>query len=517
MSELLRPTRREVLIYGATAAAMLSLGPLIEACGGSSSPTVAKGGTLKFGVGDGQAKDTFDPARVITAMPNVGGGMLYDTLLKMDVNWKLTPALASDFSFSSDLKTWTFKIRNGVQFHSGKTLSSSDVSAQFIRVLDKATGSSGRGVIGPVLDPSGITTPDASTIVFSLKVPDAFFGVKVAHYTLHIPQAGITDWINGAIGTGPFKLKSFQPGTGFQFIKNPNYWQSGKPYLDGINCVNIPDQATKAQAVLTGDVDVATDLPAATLDQFTSSTTAQLLDLQSYSPYLFDVDGSIKPYSDPRVSKAMKMLIDRKKMLDIVVHGRGLVSADTLIAPTDPFYPSDLQPFPFDPEQAKSLLASAGYATGFKDNIWTTTAYPYLDEGAAYGKQAWAAANLDMTIQSTDNDTYIAAFLVKPIVMDYGLRLHPVTMLEQYAASASGSNLSRLKDAQVDTLLTQVKSTADVSKQKQIMGELIHRYNDVSAEINPFHFSNLWPIKKRAKGIIIDPMTVIDFREATLG
>jgi peptide/nickel transport system substrate-binding protein len=213
----------------------------------------------------------------------------------------------------------------------------------------------------------------------------------------------------------------------------------------------------------------------------------------------------------------MKMLIDRKKMLDIVVHGRGLVSADTLIAPTDPFYPSDLQPFPFDPEQAKSLLASAGYATGFKDNIWTTTAYPYLDEGAAYGKQAWAAANLDMTIQSTDNDTYIAAFLVKPIVMDYGLRLHPVTMLEQYAASASGSNLSRLKDAQVDTLLTQVKSTADVSKQKQIMGELIHRYNDVSAEINPFHFSNLWPIKKRAKGIIIDPMTVIDFREATLG
>lgn len=517
MGDFLRPTRREVLKYGATAAAILSVGPLAAACSTNPSGSIKKGGTLKLGVGDGQARDTFDPARIITSMPNYAGGMLFDNLLRMDINWKLTPGLAEEFSFTSDLKTYTFKIRKGVEFHNGKTATSADVSAHFLHVLDKATGSAGRGVLSPVLDPSGISTPDPQTIVFSLKAADAFFGVKVAHYTLKIPQAGITDWINGAIGTGPFKLKSFQPGTGFQLVKNPNYWDSGKPYLDGVTCVNIPDQATKVQAVLSGDADIATDLPTASLDQISSSSTAQLLDLQSYEPFTFDVDGSIKPYSDPRVSKAMKMLIDRQKMLDIVVHGKGIVCADVLISPTDPFYPSDLKPFPYDPEQAKSLLAQAGYANGFKENIWTTKAYPLLDEGAAFGKQAWAVAKLDMTIQSTDNDTYIAAFLNKPIVMDYGLRLHPVTEMETFYYSGSGSNLSRLKDPQIDSWLAEVKATADVAKQKEIMGALMHRYNEVSAEVNPFQFSTYLAHKKRVKGLILDPMTTLQFREATLG
>ena len=516
-ASLLRPSRRQVLAYGAGAAGILSLGPFLEACASGSTNTGPKrGGILKFAVGDGQSKDTLDPARAVTAMPIVGGGMLYDNLLSMDINWKLTPALAEDYSASGDVMTWTFKLRKGVQFHNGQPLTVDDVKAQFARVLDKKTSPSGYGTFHEVLDSSGISAPDASTIKFSLKIPDAFFGVKVAHYAVHIPQAGITDWIKGAIGTGPFKLKSFEPGTGFEFVRNPNYWQSGAPLLDGINCVNIPDQATKAQAVLTGDVDVATEVAAATWSQFDSSSTATLLDLQSYSPFTFDIDTSIKPYSDPKVSQAMKMMLDRSKMLSIVVKGKGVVSADSLIPPTDPYYPSDLKPYPFDPEKAKSLLASAGYASGFKDDIWTTTAYPFLDEGAAFGKQGWAAGKLDMTIQSVSNDDYINAFLNKPIVMDYYLRLHPVGMFEQYYASGP-NNTARLKDTQIDDWIKQIKATKDEAKQKQIAGEILHRYNETAALIVPFHFSTLWPHKKRVGGITINPMFNIDFRTVTLG
>jgi ABC-type transport system substrate-binding protein len=270
------------------------------------------------------------------------------------------------------------------------------------------------------------------------------------------------------------------------------------------------------EAVLSGSVDVMTTVPASSYASFRSSSSAELVDQQSYVPFTFDIDSSIKPYSDPRVSKAMKMLIDRKKFLNIIFKDNGLVSADSLIPPKDPYYPPDLQPFPYDPEQAKSLLASAGYSGGFKDNLWTSTAYPYLDDAAAFGKQAWAAGNLDMTIQSVSNDAYIAAFLHAPIVMDYYLRLHPVTMFEQYYASSSPSNTTRLKDDKIDGWIKELEATLDLNKQKQLTGEIIHRYNEVAAEIVPVHFSQFGAKKKRVNSLTIDPMTGYDLRETSL-
>lgn len=510
-----KPTRRQVLLAGAAGLGVITLGPFLEACAGSST-TTRTGGTLKLAIGDADSKDTLDPAKSVAAMTIMGAGLIYDRLLTMDINWKLLPALAEDHSASSDSMTWTFKLRKGVQFSNGKTFSSADVVAHFSRLLVKANSPAGYGIFHPILDTSGITAPDANTVKFSLKIPDAFFGVKVAHYTAHIPQAGIADFVAGPIGTGPFKVKSFEPGTGLQVVRNPNYWQSGKPVLDGVNIVNVPDQATKAQSVLSGDVDIATDVSTSAYSQFQNSSTVALLDLQSYSPYTFDIDSSIKPYSDPKVSKAMKMLLDRNKMLSIVVGGHGVVSADSLIPPSDPYYPSDLKPFTYDPEQAKSLLASAGYSNGFKDDIWTTKAYPYLDEGAAFGQQAWQAGKINMTIQSVSNDQYLGAFLVKPVLMDYYLRLHPVTMFEQYYASGP-NNTTRIKDDQIDGWIKELKSTLDDAKQKQLAGEILHRYNDIAAEIVPFHFSTLWPYKKRVKNITLDPMTNLDFRVISLG
>src|SRR5262249_14538839 len=128
----------------------------------------------------------------------------------------------------------------------------------------------------------------------------------------------------------------------------------------------------------------------------------------------------------------------------------GIVSADSLIPPTDPYYPKDLQLYPHDPSAAKALLAQAGYPNGFSEDVWSTSAYPYLDEAAQIGKQDLAQIGITLNIQSVSNDQYLAAFLKKPIVMDFGLRQHPLFMFQLYYASTSGSNLSRLHDAKID-------------------------------------------------------------------
>jgi peptide/nickel transport system substrate-binding protein len=522
-SEIETPfTRRQLIASGAGALGAAALGSMFGGAASAIAEPIAaaaapkRGGTLRYAAGDAQSKDSLDPALALTSIGVMCLAMIYDNLLNIDVDWHLSPQLATDWSHSKDAKRYTFKIRSGVTFHDGSKLTAHDVAAQYRRVLNKKTGSAGLSILSPVLDPSGISVPDPSTIVFNLKAADAFFGVRTTHYTLRIPKAGTTNWLKGSPGSGPFKNVSFQPGTGFKFVRNPNYWQSGLPYLDGVTGVGIPDQATKVESLLTGDTDLCDSVPASSYAQIQSSSSAQLYDLKNPSPFTFDVNGSIKPFSNLNVQHAMKMCINRAQMMAIVVGGHGIVSADSLIPPTDPYYPAGLKPFPYDPPAAKSLLAKAGYPKGFSEDVWTTTAFPYLDEGAQFGKAGMAPAGITLNIKSVSNDQYLAAFLKKPIVMDFGLRQHPLFMFQLYYASTSASNLSRLHDAKIDAWINEFQGTPSSAKQKEIAGEIITRYNNISAEIVPFHFNSYFAAKKTVKGMIRQPFDNIDFRRAYL-
>src|SRR5579884_3744565 len=174
-----RFTRRRLIQSGVGAFSALAVPTLISACGGSSgsgsSATTAskasettgkRGGTLKYAAGDAQSKDSLDPALALTSIGTFALGMIYDTLLSVDVNWNLSPMLAVDHTISTDAKRHSFKLRRGVEFHSGKPFTSADVAAQYRRVLNPKTGSSGLSILSPVLEPSGISTPDPATIIF---------------------------------------------------------------------------------------------------------------------------------------------------------------------------------------------------------------------------------------------------------------------------------------------------------------------------------------------------------------
>ncbi len=524
-----RISRREALLTGISVAGILSVSSVLAACGssdsgstsaatgGSETTTVTPkpGGSLRFGVGDAQSKDSLDPALALTSVGIFGHSLIYDTLLSVDSSWQLSPMLAEEYEISDDAITHSFKLRSGVEFHNGKTLTSEDVAEAFKRILDEKTGSPGLSVLSPVMDPSSISTPDPSTVIFKLKTPDAFFGQRVAHYTLRIPQAGTTEWLETSFGTGPFISRSFRPGEGFEFERNPNYWQDGLPYLDAVIGVGMPDQATRVQALINGDIHLTDTIPTSAFKQIGGTDSTQLLDLKNPSPFTFDVDSSIAPYNDQNVQKAMKMLLDREAMLQVMVDGRGVVSADTLINPADPWYPKDLEPFPYDPEQAKALLAKAG-VEGFSEKVWTTTAYPLLNEGAAFGKQLMAQGGIEFDIQSVSEDRYITAFLNEPIVMDYYLRQHPLVMFQLYYLSSSTSNTTRIKDAQIDGWIGELIKTTNLAKQAEIGGEIIRRYNDVAAMLNPFNFDSYWGGSNNLQGWTTNPISNLELRTASL-
>src|SRR6059058_6077300 len=133
---------------------------------------------------------------------------------------------------------------------------SKDVKWSFSHIVDAKNGSSAYARLADELDPSGIKTPKADTVVFHLKKPDAQFPIFAGQYQAGIYPAGL-DPKKDPIGTGPFMIKSWKPTQGWQIVRNPSYWRKGLPYLDGIRAVYISDPNTKVQAVTNGSGDLS--------------------------------------------------------------------------------------------------------------------------------------------------------------------------------------------------------------------------------------------------------------------
>lgn len=527
---LLEPiTRRTLVKGGATGLGAVTLGGVLAACGGSSKKTTSSGttpsgqaaatprpgGSIKVAFGDALSTDNPDPTTAFTYCAITYSGMCFDALTHLDNSWKVSPMLAEEWTVAPDYKTYTFKLRDGVQFHGGKTMDSKDVAFSFQRIFDKKVGSAGLSVFQDVLDPEGISTPDAKTVRFKLKQPDAYFLIKVGHWYGKVVPDGTTDFstAKGSFGTGPFKLTSFKGGQGFEVEKNPNYWQSGRPYLDRVSAVVITEAATRAQAVLTGDADLTDPPTFPTLDQFKSSSTASLLEGLYGPPFVFGIDTSTAPFNNPDFRKASKLAVDRKKMVDIVARGFATVSPETIVNPHEVYFPKGFAPPPYDPEQAKSLVQKAGGSPNL--TIWTTSGLRALGDGATLLNEQWAQAGIKSQVKTVSFDELFGKrFLQEKIVANYWLRQHFSTILPFMYTTGSPFNEARISDKELDGLVAQLQRTPLDKGGDEVLAQVLTRYQDQAATIWPFHMREVWGHKNRLQGLQIVPVEVMELRNA---
>src|SRR6185437_6919621 len=199
----IQPSRRQFLgRAGAGLAAAAVASPLLAACGSSSKSsstsatggtgTAKRGGTLRFAVAGGASADTPDPALAGTSFTLYMAANLYDTLVRADQNFGLTPALATSWSSSPDAKSWSFKLRDGVTFHGGGKLTAKDVAYSITRILSPKLASPALANISPFLKASGISAPDPTTVKFALSAPNAFFPQILAGLNFGIIPDGTT-------------------------------------------------------------------------------------------------------------------------------------------------------------------------------------------------------------------------------------------------------------------------------------------------------------------------------------
>jgi peptide/nickel transport system substrate-binding protein len=495
--------------------ALAVTGAALAACGRSPSTGAGpatntkpgkpkRGGTVRLVATTGSSSDNLDPAKELDAFSGFSTGLLYDTLLRVDADLNETPRLASAYSATPDASVWTFRIRDGVKFHNGAKLTSRDIAYTLKRSLDPKVGSGGLGLLSPYLTPSGISTPDATTLKLTLTSPNAFLPQILAQAYFGVLPDGATTF---GVGTSAFKLKSFSTSLqNMEVVRFDDYWLSGLPYLDGVTMTTVDDDATRVQTLVSGQADAIIAVPPSAISQLTGKVAPLTIKSGVWYNFCALKQG---PYANPLVIEALKYAQDRQKILDIISPGVNVVSADVPIPPDDPFYPAGLAPRPYDPDKAKSLLKRAGFDKGLDAQLW---GFPgiQLNEAVAY-RQTAAAAGVNVQPMSAPIATYYNdIWLKKPFVTDQWPRVHASVALSQQFFAKSPTNECNFDNPHMEDLVNSALRTTDVATQKRLMGDALEIINDTAGSFSPGWTAYYFGVSNSLKDIFVTEAGGVD-------
>jgi peptide/nickel transport system substrate-binding protein len=396
-----------------------SLGPLTEAALARSQ--AKRGGTFRLAVSGGSTD--FIDGQHIVAKSDIARLMTgWDGLAYFDENYRIRLSLAEELE-AEKANQYLIRVRDGVEFHNGKTLTIDDVIYSIRRTKNKKLKLFGNAGFGAI-DLKRIKKLDSRTARLTLSRPDVTLLEAFAQYFQGIVPVGYQPNAVGKgplrfIGTGPFKVKSFTPGRESVHVRNENYWRTGQPYFDEVRIINFPDDAAKVNALLSGQIDAMTDVPFAQVPVVRRRSNLKIYTAQTgaWTPLCMRVDTA--PFNDVRVRRAMRLLINRPQVVQQGLSGFGRVGND-IYSPFDPAYAGD--EFPqrrYDPQQARSLLKAAG-REGLSVELITSPADTGMVEGATIFAQNARAGGVNVTVKNVDGGTiYGDQYLKWPFSADY--------------------------------------------------------------------------------------------------
>ncbi len=365
-----------------------------------------KGGTLRVGV-VGSTNDLLDGQYIVARADQARMVTTWEPIANYDDDFNIayTHSLAEEIEAKApDL--YVVRLKEGVEFHNGKTVGAEDLIYSFNRLTDPALG------IAPALSefigPDSLKALDERTVEISLLKPSVAFLNGMADYGANIvpvDYARFSGDPSTQIGTGAFKLKSFTPGSESVHVRHENYW--GESYLDEIQIIDFSDQAALVNALTSGDIDVAIDLPYAQAGAVESNGDLVLLESQAGNWQTITMRVDVAPFDDVRVRQAMRLIVNREEMVQRVLSGHGRVGND-MYGVLDGSYPKDFPQREQDIEAAKALLAEAG-----QENLSIELFAPDDTAGlpeyvTAFAEQA-KEAGITVTATVLDGGTYWGA------------------------------------------------------------------------------------------------------------
>lgn len=353
-----RRSRRELLqgAAGAGAAAALAGCGALPPAHAEDRTRPRRGGLLRVGTAGGGPNDTLDAHAPRDNTDIMRGMQLYEPLLCRTRAYGIEPAVAESVEPAADGMAWTVRIRAGITFHDGRPVRPEDVMFSLRRITDPARPKAAATLLAAI-DRDRMRKLDARSVRIPLRWADMSLRDVFCDYRAGIVPADYDP--EHPVGTGPFKHVSFDPGRRSVFARFGDYWRDGEPYVDELRIVNLTGDAARVNALLSGAVDAVESVPYDEVRVVQASPRSRLLVSKTgnWHPFTMRVD---RPrFRDRRVRQALRLCVDRQRMVDRVLAGYGRVGND-LYAPFDPCYAADLPQREHDPDRARSLLKAAG-------------------------------------------------------------------------------------------------------------------------------------------------------------
>ncbi len=314
------------------------------------------------------------------------------------------PYLATGYTVSTDKKTYTFTLRSGVKFSNGQPMTSADVK---FSIDQSRAAAKGWGYIDTAIQ--SVAAPTPSTVVVTLKFPWAPLLADLSLFANGIVPANYggqseTQFYNAPIGTGPFKWDYWHKGSALKLVRNPYYWQPGKPYLNSVTWTDVPSDNTRELQLKGGQAQV---------DEFPAwSTVASLKSTSNVTMNLFNSTRTDylafnelrKPFGDVHVRRAVSLAVDRAALVRAVLFGNGK-PANSLFPPQVPYYQPANPGLQLDLTAAKAEMAKSSVPHGFSSTILVSSGFSDDITIATILQSELKPLGINLNIQQLDPNT----------------------------------------------------------------------------------------------------------------
>jgi len=491
-------TRRSALAAGTAFALM----PQIAL--GQAQPR--RGGTLRLSVD--QAASVLNPLLTRVNPEYMLSELLYSNLTRLSTTMEVEPDLAESWSANSDLSQWTFALRPDLRFHDGAPCTAKDVVSTFKAILDPNTASPGRTNVGPIAE---VTAVDERNVLFKLSAPYADLPTALAYTNARIIPAPIAEGdisklAKTAIGTGPFKLVSYEPDRLIVVERNATYYNKARPYLDRIEIVVYPDPTAEASALISGDVDLIANTPPTEFPRFAGAAGVTPLRIPSGQFLNVNMGCDQKPFSDVRVRQALALTIDRNAMVDFCAQGYGTPGNDVPMNAAYRYFKQVAEKKP-DLAKAKQLLAEAGYPNGVDLKLVASDTPSTRTPMAVAMREMAKPAGFRIEVQTMPHATYLDQVWKKgPFYVGfYNMQATADAIFSLLYTSNAAWNETRWNNADFDKLVMAARLTTDEPKRRELYGEAQQLMYDQMPSVIPVFFDLLAAKRDYLEGYALHP------------
>jgi peptide/nickel transport system substrate-binding protein len=438
----------------------------------------------------------------MTQVPFAFAKMWGEVIVELAPDGGLEYRIAEEIGSSPDAKVWTLKIRDGIEFHNGKTVTAEDVAATLERHSDEKSKSGALGYM------KGIDTikVDGKNVVLTLKEPNADLPYLLSDYHIVVQPNGGKDDPNAGIGAGPYKVTVNEPGVRHGGERFANYWQGDKMgHADQIEIIVINDATARTSALQGGQVNVINRVEPKIVDLIKRVPGVTIRNHAGPGHYVFIMHCNTAPFDNNDLRMALKLAIDREEMLDKVLRGFGSLGNDFPINEAYPLF-TPLEQRKFDPDQAAFHYKKSGHSGSILLRT-SDVAFPGAVDAAQLFQQSAAKAGITLEIKREPGDGYWSDVWNKqPFCASYwGGRSTQDQMYSTAYISTADWNDTRFLRPDFDKMVYAARAELDQEKRKQMYHDMAVIVRDEGGLILPFFNQFIDATGPKVEGWVEDP------------